>query len=54
MAIQVETPETDPAFAQAVCDTCHSVLKLRGSLSLVAPGALPNDGKVIDDQRDYG
>jgi phenylacetate-CoA ligase len=54
MAIQVETPETDPAFADAVCDTCHSVLKLRGAMTLLAPGALPNDGKVIDDQRDYG
>jgi hypothetical protein len=27
--------------------------KLRGEVELVAPGTLPNDGKVIDDTRKY-
>jgi phenylacetate-CoA ligase len=28
-------------------------LKLKGVVEVVAPGSLPNDGKVIDDQRSY-
>ncbi len=28
-------------------------LKLRGDIELVAPGSLPNDGKVIEDRRSY-
>ena len=28
-------------------------LKLRGKIELVPPGTLPNDGKVIEDQRTY-
>ena len=31
----------------------QSLLKLRGRVEQVAPGSLPNDGKVIDDQRSY-
>jgi phenylacetate-CoA ligase len=30
------------------------VTKLRGEVELVVPGALPNDGKVIEDARKYG
>ena len=30
-----------------------ATLKLRAEVEIVAPGSLPNDGKVIDDQRDY-
>ena len=29
------------------------ILKLKGDVELVAPGSLPNDGKVIDDQRTF-
>jgi len=29
------------------------VTKLRGDVQLVALGALPNDGKVIEDARSY-
>ena len=29
------------------------VLKLKGKVELVAPGALPRDGLVIEDQRSY-
>jgi phenylacetate-CoA ligase len=32
----------------------REVTKLRGDVELVAPGSLPNDGKVIEDQRKYG
>jgi phenylacetate-CoA ligase len=51
--LQVETPSSDPALTEAIADTVQTVLKLRGSVSLLQPGALPNDGKVIDDQRSY-
>ena len=29
------------------------ILKLKGDVELVTPGSLPNDGKVIDDQRTF-
>jgi phenylacetate-CoA ligase len=29
------------------------ILKLKGEVELVKPGSLPNDGKVIDDQRTF-
>jgi phenylacetate-CoA ligase len=29
------------------------VTKLRGTIELLAPGSLPNDGKVIEDARSY-
>jgi phenylacetate-CoA ligase len=28
-------------------------MKLNGRVEIVAPESLPNDGKVIDDQRSY-
>ena len=31
----------------------EDVTKLRGEVALVAPGSLPNDGKVIEDARRY-
>ena len=33
---------------------CKSVTKLKGAVKLVAPGSLPNDGKVIADERPVG
>jgi len=51
MTVQIETTAPDvPTFEKAVIET----LKLRGEIVVVAPGSLPNDGKVIDDQRSYG
>jgi phenylacetate-CoA ligase len=29
------------------------ILKLKGIVQIVSPGSLPNDGKVIDDQRTF-
>lgn len=50
MTVQIETEATDPG---AYADSIAAVLKLKGKVDLVAPGSLPNDGKVIDDQRSY-
>jgi phenylacetate-CoA ligase len=43
--------ETDAADAARIAETLQSVTKLRGAVELVAPGTLPNDGKVIADER---
>lgn len=50
MTVQIEAENVQDA---AVKDSIAAVLKLRGTLEVVAPGSLPNDGKVIDDQRSY-
>jgi len=38
----------------AIAETLQSVTKVRGAVALVAPGSLPNDGKVIADERPVG
>ena len=50
MTVQIETNGGDAdSFACSVAE----VLKLKGKIEIVAPGTLPNDGKVIEDQRSY-
>jgi len=50
MTVQLEADSQDiAAFESAVFET----LKLRGTVVVSPLGALPNDGKVIDDQRSY-
>lgn len=41
------------ALAQAIAHSIRDIIKLRGGAAFVAPGTLPNDGKVIDDTRRY-
>ena len=41
-------------LAARIADTVRDVTKLRADVDLCAPGSLPNDGKVIADERDYG
>jgi phenylacetate-CoA ligase len=43
----------DAALVGAVEATLKDITKLRGDVSFVAVGALPNDGKVIEDARQY-
>jgi phenylacetate-CoA ligase len=38
-------------LAEAVAATLQSATKLRGEVKLVAPGTLPNDGRMIADER---
>ena len=52
MTVKVETTEGE-GFAAKVAESVASVLKLKGRVELVAPGSLPNDGKVIEDARSY-
>ncbi|MCX7318140.1 MAG: AMP-binding protein [Hyphomicrobiales bacterium] len=41
----------DASLQEAVIATLRAVSKLGGTVELVAPGSLPNDGKVIADER---
>ena len=51
MTVQIEADGgSKDAFAASVVE----VLKMKGAVAVVAPGSLPNDGKVIEDQRSYG
>lgn len=50
MTVQIEAEGGDEtAYARSVVE----VLKLKGKVEVVAPGALPKDGLVIEDQRTY-
>ena len=54
MELRIETTVGDPAFASAVAATLAGVTRLRGRVTPVAPGTLPNDGKVVADERPVG
>ncbi|HSF95818.1 MAG TPA: AMP-binding protein [Thermohalobaculum sp.] len=54
MALAVEAASPSQELAAAVRETMQAVLKLRGEVAADVPGSLPNDGKVIDDIRDFG
>ncbi|MEO0372807.1 MAG: phenylacetate--CoA ligase family protein, partial [Pseudomonadota bacterium] len=49
MRVQIEGSGAAEDYAGTVVD----VLKLKGEVDVVAPGSLPNDGLVIEDQREY-
>jgi len=54
MTLWCEVVEGTPAaLAARIVDTVREVTQLRGEVDLVAPGSLPNDGKVIEDARTY-
>ena len=53
MTLKAEVAAAADRLAAAVAATIRDVTKLRGDVDLVAPGSLPNDGKVIDDARKY-
>lgn len=51
MTLLVESAMGDAGLMEAVGATLQAITKLRGSVEAVAPGSLPNDGKVIADER---
>jgi phenylacetate-CoA ligase len=53
MTLQYETAAPAAVAPVALAEAIRDVTKLRGEVALVAPGSLPNDGKVIDDIRRY-
>ena len=51
--LQCESASADESLKTALIDSIREICKLRGEVELVEPGSLPNDGKVIDDIRQY-
>lgn len=50
LTVRLEAPGNDGgAYARSVTE----ILKLKGAIEIVAPGSLPKDGLVIEDQRVY-
>ena len=53
MTLHLETDSTDPGLAERAGEAVRDITKLRASIEMLAPGSLPNDGKVIEDTRSY-
>lgn len=51
MTLKAETSAASDALREEIAGTLRAVTKLGGNVELVGPGALPNDGKVIADER---
>ena len=54
MTLRVETGECSDALVTALDASLRAATNLKGKIELVAPGSLPNDGKVISDERPIG
>jgi phenylacetate-CoA ligase len=54
MVLKAEAESNEPDFAKRIAETVQSITKLRAEIELVPPGSLPNDGKIIADERTYG
>lgn len=53
MHFQAEAASMPEGLDQRISEAIRDVTKLRGTVQLLAPGSLPNDGKVIEDARSY-
>jgi phenylacetate-CoA ligase len=54
MTLAAECATRAAGLEDAVATTLQAVTKLKGRVQLVAPGTLPNDGKIIADERSIG
>ena len=54
MTLRAEHAGDGGGLADALAQALQAVTKVRGTVMLVAPGSLPNDGKVIADERPVG
>ena len=52
MRLRVESAPV-AGLTERLAEAVRDITKLRGDVELVAPGSLPNDGKVIEDARSY-
>jgi phenylacetate-CoA ligase len=52
MVLKCESTSANDALGNAIAATLRSVTKLSGTVELTEPGRLPNDGKVIADERE--
>ncbi|MDB5859005.1 MAG: phenylacetate-coenzyme ligase (Phenylacetyl-CoA ligase)-like protein [Ramlibacter sp.] len=53
MTLKVEATAAPQGLDARIAEAIRDVTKLRGDVQLLQPGALPNDGKVIEDARSY-
>lgn len=53
MILLCESSTLESGLAERVAESLKSASQLKGEVKLVEPGSLPNDGKVIDDQRKF-
>ena len=51
MTLKAESADRDATLSAALAETLRAITKLGGTVELIAPGSLPNDGKVIEDTR---
>ena len=54
MTLVAECASPAASLETGVAATLAAVTKLKGAVKFVAPGELPNDGKVIADERPVG
>ena len=54
MTLAAECAAPGRGLEDAVAASVQAVTKLKGRVKLVAPGSLPNDGKIIADERSIG
>jgi phenylacetate-CoA ligase len=54
MTLKAEAPIADVGLKARLAEALQAVTKLKGEVEIVAPGSLPNDGKVIADERTHG
>ncbi|MEH0167260.1 phenylacetate--CoA ligase family protein [Roseateles microcysteis] len=53
MTLKLEVAEAAEGLATRVTEALRDITKLRGDVQLMAPGSLPNDGRVIEDLRKF-
>jgi len=53
MTLKAEAAKIENVLAEKLSETVQAITKLKGKIDLVALGSLPNDGKVIADERSY-
>ena len=53
MTLLAESESFDPSLAARIAETLQQITKMKGVVQFAAPGSLPNDGKVIADERPH-
>ena len=53
MQLEVETSQSGDELREEVAETLREITKIKGKVKIVAQNSLPNDGKIIADERDY-
>ncbi len=53
MVLKAEQAAADDGLAARLAESLTAVTRLKGQVELLPPGSLPNDGKVIVDEREY-